>query len=409
MSPRADLPGEEPPSRKLRSADSEVEFIGVSRRFGETVAIEDVDLRAPKGGITVLIGPSGCGKSTLLGLAAGLDQPSAGAVVVGGRELTGPSPDAALIFQDHNLFPWMTVADNVAYGLRARGLGKAAARKRALELLAKVGLANVAKTAPSALSGGMRQRVALVRAFAVEPKLLLMDEPFGALDHQTRRLMQAFLLQTWAESGATVILVTHDLEEALLLADRLVLITGAPGRIEEVLDIDLPRPRDKRDPALLALAERLEAHLAAAAAAAEFTDAELSLFAALRSTEAAPRRAPPEKIEQREQAQMIQVTFVQPDGAEHMVEAAPGVSAMAAAVDGGAPGILGDCGGSCSCATCHVFVPEEWRAAVGPASPEEEGLLEGREDAGPGSRLACQIRLTEKLNGLRLLTPEEQY
>ncbi len=262
------------PARETPTPETAVEFGGVTRRFGDTVAVADVTLRVPRGRITVLIGPSGCGKSTLLSLAAGLDAPSEGFVVANGREVRGPTREAALIFQDHNLFPWMTTLDNVAYGLRARGVGRSAARAQAAALLERVGLASVAGLPPTALSGGMRQRVALVRALAVEPRLLLMDEPFGALDHQTRRIMQAYLLTTWRESGATVMLVTHDLDEALLLADRLVLFTAAPGRIAEVLDIDAPRPRDRADPALRALAARLEDHLADAARRAELTEAE---------------------------------------------------------------------------------------------------------------------------------------
>lgn len=263
------------PAEFVRTADTAIEFGGVARRFGDVTAIENVDLRVPKGGFTVLIGPSGCGKSTLLSLAAGLDKPSEGFVTLLGREVTGPSRDTALIFQDHNLFPWMTTAENVAYGLRSRGMGRRAARDRARELLTQVGLADYADKPPKALSGGMRQRVALVRAFAIEPKVLLMDEPFGALDHQTRLFMQAYLLSTWKDSGATVVMVTHDLDEALLLADRLVLFTGSPGRIADSIDIDMPRPRQRHDPALRALARRLEEHLAAATGSSEFTEAEM--------------------------------------------------------------------------------------------------------------------------------------
>jgi NitT/TauT family transport system ATP-binding protein len=262
--------------RQVSTPDAAVEFGGVAKRFGEKTAIDAVDLRVPEGAITVLIGPSGCGKSTLLNLAAGLDFPSEGFVTVHGREVSGPSKDSALIFQDHNLFPWMTTADNVAYGLRSRGMKPKEARNRAHELLAKVGLADVAEKPPKSLSGGMRQRVALIRAFAIEPRLLLMDEPFGALDHQTRRIMQAYLLSTWKDSGATVILVTHDLEEALMLADRLVLFTGTPGRIADVIDITLPRPRHKDDPALREVGAHMEQHLAQATEQSEFTAAELS-------------------------------------------------------------------------------------------------------------------------------------
>ena len=257
--------GHEPLAEKVRSGDAAVEFSNVQRQFGETLAVDTVNLRIPRGRLTVLIGPSGCGKSTLLGLAAGLDFPSAGSVMVEGREVTAPPEDVALIFQEHNLFPWLTARDNVAYGLRSRGMSKREARSRAEELLGRVGLGQVADALPSSLSGGMRQRVALVRAFAVNPKVLLMDEPFGALDHQTRRKMQSYLLSTWKGSAATVLMVTHDLEEALLLADRLVLLSANPGRIAEVIDIDIARPRHRDDPTIRKLGQRLENHLARAA------------------------------------------------------------------------------------------------------------------------------------------------
>lgn len=261
--------------RRVATPEAAVEFGNVTMRFGDTTAIEGVNLRVPTGEFTVIVGPSGCGKSTLLSLAAGLDRPLGGFVTVHNREVTGPSRDTALIFQQHNLFPWMTSEANVAYGLRSRGMRRRDALARARELLARVGLGSVARKPPTELSGGMRQRVALVRAFAVEPKLLLMDEPFGALDHQTRKIMQAYLLSTWRDSGATVVMVTHDLDEALALADRLVVFTGQPGTIAETLDIATPRPRSRDDPGLREIGARLEAHLAAAAQASEFTAAEL--------------------------------------------------------------------------------------------------------------------------------------
>ena len=282
MNVRLTAPGEAPAmpeAREVPTPNAAVEFGRVTKRFDETTAIEDVSLRVPEGEFTVLIGPSGCGKSTLLSLAAGLEAPTEGFVTTHGREVTGPSRDTALIFQQHNLFPWMTTEANVAYGLRSRGMARREALARARELLAKVGLSDFARKPPTALSGGMRQRVALVRAFATEPRLLLMDEPFGALDHQTRKIMQAYLLSTWRDSGATVVMVTHDLDEALMLADRLVLFTGQPGRIAETLDISAPRPRSRDDPGLREIGARLERHLAAAAEAAEFTDAERARMA----------------------------------------------------------------------------------------------------------------------------------
>ena len=282
MNVRLTAPGEAPAmpaARTVATSNAAVEFGRVTKSFGDVTAIEDVSLRVPAGEFTVLIGPSGCGKSTLLSLAAGLEAPTEGFVTAHGREVTGPSRDTALIFQQHNLFPWMTTEANVAYGLRSRGMARREALARARELLAKVGLSDFAKKPPTALSGGMRQRVALVRAFATEPTLLLMDEPFGALDHQTRKIMQAYLLSTWRDSGATVVMVTHDLDEALMLADRLVLFTGQPGRIAETLDIAAPRPRSRDDPGLREIGTRLERHLAAAAEAAEFTEAERARLA----------------------------------------------------------------------------------------------------------------------------------
>jgi NitT/TauT family transport system ATP-binding protein len=282
MNVRLTAPGEsptKPTARTISTPHAAVEFGRVTKTFGDVTAIEDVSLRVPAGEFTVLIGPSGCGKSTLLSLAAGLEAPTEGFVTAHGREVTGPSRDTALIFQQHNLFPWMTTEANVAYGLRSRGMARREAQARARELLARVGLSDFAKKPPTALSGGMRQRVALVRAFATEPTLLLMDEPFGALDHQTRKIMQAYLLSTWRDSGATVVMVTHDLDEALMLADRLVLFTGQPGRIAETLDIAAPRPRNRDDPGLREIGARLERHLADAAEAAEFTEAERASLA----------------------------------------------------------------------------------------------------------------------------------
>ena len=255
---------------------AEVIFEGVSKSFNGKTAIEGVDLKVPPGSFTVIVGPSGCGKSTLLGLTAGIDAPSDGYVFVGGREVNGPTPNVALLFQHYNLFPWLTACDNVAFAFRNRGLNKREARRRALELLANVGLEDYADKVPDELSGGMKQRVALVRAFALQPGLLLMDEPFAALDHQTRRIMQSYLLMTWQATDATVVMVTHDLSEALYLADRLVLFTGSPGTVGEVIDIDVPRPRRLEEPSLADIRLRLEAHLEREVACEEFTDAELA-------------------------------------------------------------------------------------------------------------------------------------
>ena len=261
--------------RKKRQT-TKVEFENVSKSFGEKQATKDVSLKVPGGCFTVIIGPSGCGKSTLLGLAAGLDEPTEGYVFVDGREVAGPTPEVALLFQHYNLFPWLSACDNVAFAFRNRGMVRKEARIRAKELLANVGLSDYADKLPDELSGGMKQRVALVRAFALQPGLLLMDEPFAALDHQTRRIMQSYLLMTWQATDATVVMVTHDLDEALYLADRLVLFSGAPGSISEVIDIDVPRPRRLDESSLASIRQRLEAHLEKEVAYDEFTEAELS-------------------------------------------------------------------------------------------------------------------------------------
>jgi NitT/TauT family transport system ATP-binding protein len=252
-----------------------VQFDRVSRRFGDRLALSDVSLSVRHGAFVVFVGPSGCGKSTLLGMVAGLDAPSEGYVFVGGRQTAGPTPGTALLFQQYNLFPWMTALDNVAFGLVNTGSSQRAARARARELLERVGLGSFADRIPSELSGGMKQRVALVRAFAQEPRVLLLDEPFAALDFQTRRLMQQYLLTTWRDTRATVLMVTHDLDEALMLGDRIVLLSGSPGRVAEVIDLPPSRVRSRDDPDMRALHQRLAQHLEAEALHSEFSAEEI--------------------------------------------------------------------------------------------------------------------------------------
>jgi NitT/TauT family transport system ATP-binding protein len=249
-------------------------FDGVCKQWQGRAAVADVSLKLKAGSFTTFIGPSGCGKSTLLSLVAGLDEPSAGYVFVSGRQTSGPTADTASLFQAYNLFPWMTALDNVAFALENLGRSRKQARLQAGALLERVGLKQYAERIPAELSGGMKQRVALVRAFALKPAVLLLDEPFAALDHQTRRLMQAYLLTTWRDTSATVVMVTHDLDEALALADRVVLMSGSPGRIVEVLDIDEPRPRDPNTASLKALRNRLGAHLEREAVRNEFSAEE---------------------------------------------------------------------------------------------------------------------------------------
>jgi NitT/TauT family transport system ATP-binding protein len=254
----------------------DIRVTDVCRDFGKHRALDHVDLTIEAGSLTVLVGPTGCGKTTLLELIAGLQTPTRGTVSVDGEDVVGPRRDTVLIFQHHNLFDWLTVRDNVAFGLRHRGLSKEEARRRALEQLERVGLAQFADRVPGELSGGMRQRVALARALVLAPRLLLMDEPFGSLDHQTRRIMQRYLVSTWQQSKATIVLVTHDLDEALRLADRIVLFSAGPGRPVEVVDVRTPRPRDLDDGFLREIRARLTSHLEVEVALNEFTSDELT-------------------------------------------------------------------------------------------------------------------------------------
>jgi NitT/TauT family transport system ATP-binding protein len=270
-------PTHEAPNVHVRKA---VEFEAVSKTFHGRSALTAVSVGITAGSFTVFVGPSGCGKSTLLNMVAGLESPTEGYIFVSGRQTGGPTRDTALLFQNYNLFPWMTALDNVAFGLENRGLRRTRARAQARQLLERVGLGRFADRVPHELSGGMKQRVALVRAFALEPKVLLLDEPFAALDFQTRLMMQAYLLATWRNTAATVLMVTHDLFEALALADRIVLMSGTPGRIVSTLDIDLPRPRDLDHPELREMRHRLGAHLEVEVARGEFSPEELATVVA---------------------------------------------------------------------------------------------------------------------------------
>ncbi|MCO3884943.1 ABC transporter ATP-binding protein [Pseudomonas aeruginosa] len=209
-------------------------------------AVRDLNLEARPGEFVCLLGPSGCGKSTLLGALAGHLRPSAGSVRVDGRSVEGPSPQRGMVFQQHTLFPWRRVRDNVAFGLKMQGLARAERNRRAMEMLGLVGLADFAGRWPGQLSGGMQQRVEIARVLVNRPRLLLMDEPFGALDAQTRLKMQTLLLDVWARVRTTVLFVTHDIDEALYLADRVLVMSPRPGRIIADLALDFPRPRDTR-------------------------------------------------------------------------------------------------------------------------------------------------------------------
>jgi NitT/TauT family transport system ATP-binding protein len=212
------------------------------RRLHEFVALDGLDLVISPGELVTIVGPSGCGKSTVLDLVAGLSRPTGGQVLVDGREVTGPGPDRSVVFQQYTLLPWRSAQANVEFALEARGgLSKADRSERALEYLELVGLSDFANRLPGELSGGMKQRVAIARSLCYQPGVLLMDEPFGALDAQTRELLQEELVDIWRRTGTTIVFITHDIDEAVFLGQRVAVMTGRPGRITETISIDLDR------------------------------------------------------------------------------------------------------------------------------------------------------------------------
>ena len=237
----------------VAAAGIEVEVRGLSHAFdlhGEALHVLDgVDFRVKPGEFVALVGPSGCGKSTLLRLAAGLDRPSQGSVLGDGVPIAGPDPSRVLVFQDPTLYPWRTVWDNVALGLEARGTLRRE-RGRVDDALRLVGLGGFARAHPHQLSGGMAQRAALARALVNDPRLLLLDEPLGMLDSLTRIKMQGEILALWQRAGFTALLVTHDVEEALLMASRVLVFSGRPAHIKAEVPVELPYPRDRGDPRL---------------------------------------------------------------------------------------------------------------------------------------------------------------
>jgi NitT/TauT family transport system ATP-binding protein len=242
-----------------------------------TVALKDIDLNVRQGEFVAILGPSGCGKSTLLELIAGLEPLSSGRISFDGKTITGPEPGVVMVFQDHSLFPWLSVEDNVGFGLSVKGVPKAERGVRVKRLLERVRLSRFARHHPHQLSGGMKQRVAIARALVESPDFIMMDEPFAALDFQTRVLMQHFLLEVWLEFKPTIIFVTHHIDEAVLLADRVVVMSAGPGRIIDEVTIDLPRPRRMTDPGFndyrARLTEFLEREVMRAAQDDELTDA----------------------------------------------------------------------------------------------------------------------------------------
>jgi NitT/TauT family transport system ATP-binding protein len=209
-------------------------------------ALQNVSVSAMPGEFLCLLGPSGCGKSTLLGALAGHLQPSSGSIRVDGKPVLGPHPERGLVFQQHTLFPWKKVVDNVAFGLKMKGIGREERRRQALELLTLVGLEDFSDASPSQLSGGMQQRVEIARVLINRPRVMLMDEPFSALDAQTRLNMQELLLDVWTRIRTSIVFITHDIDEALFLGDRILVMSPRPGRIVEELTLDFARPRHAR-------------------------------------------------------------------------------------------------------------------------------------------------------------------
>jgi NitT/TauT family transport system ATP-binding protein len=238
---------------------------GVSRIFTgskgqQTRALQPIDFKVQENDFVTILGPSGCGKSTLLRIVAGLDYPTTGQVLLDGKQVEGPGADRGVVFQSYTLFPWLTVAQNICFGLRERGMPDADQKARSEYFIAKVGLRGFENHYPKQLSGGMQQRTAIARALANDPKILLLDEPFGALDNQTRVLMQELLLGIWESARKTVLFVTHDIDEAIFMANRVAVFSARPGRIKSEIAVDFPHPRHytiKTSPEFMAIKAQL--------------------------------------------------------------------------------------------------------------------------------------------------------
>jgi NitT/TauT family transport system ATP-binding protein len=230
-------------------------------RAGEVTALRDISFEVRRREFICVIGQSGCGKSTLIRILAGLDEPTSGQVLLDGKSISGPGPDRGMVFQGYTLFPWLTVKRNVMFGMLSKGVGAMKAEADARMWIEMVGLTQFVDAYPHQLSGGMKQRVAIARALANQPRILLMDEPFGALDAQTRASMQSYLLQIWQNVDVTIFFITHDLDEAIYLADRIIVLGARPGHIEEIIQVPVPRPRTREqmlDPYFLATKARVE-------------------------------------------------------------------------------------------------------------------------------------------------------
>jgi len=242
-----------------------IEIRGISKVFTSekrrVVALDDLDMTIADGEFVCLLGPSGCGKTTILRIVAGLEPATEGSVLVHGKNVSSAGPDRGMVFQEFSLFPWRTVRRNIEFGLEIRGVPERQRHEASSRLVDLVGLKGFEDAHPDELSGGMRQRVGIARALANEPAVLLMDEPFGSLDAQTRNLMQKELLRIWSATKKTVLFVTHSVDEAVFLADRIMVMTARPGKIREVIPVSLPRPRDRTSAEFIAVRGKVLAEL----------------------------------------------------------------------------------------------------------------------------------------------------
>ena len=265
-------PSRPPPGPVRERGETVIRVTGLGKRFltrrGKFEALRGVDLDVTEGEFVCVLGPSGCGKTTLLRILAGLDRHTDGQLEM--RTAAPGQPLTSVVFQEQSIFPWMNVWDNVAYGLRARRVSQTTVRERVDYFVDKVGLGQFASAHPHQLSGGMKQRVSIARAFANDPETLLMDEPFSALDEQNRALLQEELLRIWADSGKTVVFITHSIDEAVFLSDRVVILGGSPGRVVADVAVDLPRPRRVRElrstPRFATLVAECASHIASGSA-----------------------------------------------------------------------------------------------------------------------------------------------
>ncbi|MCR6655466.1 MAG: ABC transporter ATP-binding protein [Opitutus sp.] len=262
---RAQAPAVAERFRKIKERPVVLDVQHLTREFmserGPVTALRDVSFQVHRREFVCVIGPSGCGKSTLIRIIAGLDEQSSGRMLVDGKEVSGPSPERGMVFQGYTLFPWLTVKRNVMFGLEMAGMSRDAADREARQWIDLVGLGAFCDTYPAQLSGGMKQRTAIARALAANPRILLMDEPFGALDAQTRAQMQAHLLEIWRSVNVTVLFITHDLDEAIFLADRILVLKANPGEVQEIIEVPVPRPRSLEQltsPEFLATRRRLD-------------------------------------------------------------------------------------------------------------------------------------------------------